>query len=132
MHTDTLELIGKGQDLVRYLRSYKETAWADWLDQCLDSIRSGHTYGVYELLACYRGIAGIQDLYICPEAGHTVPDTKEIAVNEQLLLMVSRLHECARSVTDRLEREAAARVAARRKRRQSVHGAPVPAPAVKH
>ena len=119
MHTDTLELIGKGQDLVRYLRGFNETAWADWLDQCLDSIRSGHTYGVYELLACYRGIAGIQDLYICREAGHTVTDSKEIAVNEQMLVMVARLHECARSVTDRLENEAAMRVAARRARRQA-------------
>lgn len=119
MHTDTLELIGKGQDLVRYMRGFNEHAWADWLDQCLDSIRSGHTYGVYELLACYRGIAGIQDLYICREAGHTVSDSKEIAVNEQLLVMVARLHECARSVTDRLETEASVRVAARRQRRKA-------------
>lgn len=117
MHTDILELLRRGHDLVRYLRGYNEQAWSDWLDEVLDTIRSGRPDGVQELLDSYRGIAGIQDLFLCQEAGHKLAAREEATANEQLLVMVARLHNCARNVSDYFDAEQLRAELARAKRR---------------
>ncbi len=117
MHSDILELLRRGHELVRYLRRFNEQAWSDWLDEVLDTIRSGRPDGVAELLDSYRGIAGIHDLYLCREAGHTVLPAEEATANQQLLVMMAGLHDCARKVADYFDAEQLRRELTRARRR---------------
>ena len=94
----------RGQELVRFLRFHRETQWSAWLEARLADIRAGKPVAVRNLLEGFTGIANIGDLFICREAGHRLTPAGEASVNEQFLVMVSKLYQLARDARDVRER----------------------------
>ena len=93
-------LLTRGDELVRFLRFHKERAWADWLEARLGAIRANRRGALRELLDGFNGMANIGDVFLCREAGHRVARARERGVNEQYLVMVSKLYELARDARD--------------------------------
>ena len=94
------ELLMRGQELVRFLRFHREQQWSDWLEARLESIRAREPGAVRRLLDGFTGIANISDVFLCREAGHRVTRASECGVNEQYLIMVSKLYQLARNARD--------------------------------
>ncbi|MDH3646317.1 MAG: hypothetical protein OER80_06055 [Gammaproteobacteria bacterium] len=94
------ELLMRGRELIRYLRRYGEFNWAEWLEDGLEETRINSRTGVATLLEGFEGMGGMGDLYLCPEAGHCLSVTEESRVNEDLLLMSSRVFQAARDLGD--------------------------------
>lgn len=93
-----VELVVRCQELSRFLRGLEETHWAAWLEECVTSIRQNSTRGVEKLLGGYSGMGCISDVYLCPEAGHRLNARDEDAINEQYLLMLSKVNNLARDI----------------------------------
>ncbi|MEM7083561.1 MAG: hypothetical protein AAF465_12585 [Pseudomonadota bacterium] len=93
-----VELVVRCQELARFLRGFDETHWAVWLDECVTAIRKDSRIGAEELLEGYSGIGSISDVYLCPEAGHRLDARDEVAINEQYLLMLSKVNNLAREI----------------------------------
>ncbi|MFK8031660.1 MAG: hypothetical protein AB8G18_15595 [Gammaproteobacteria bacterium] len=91
-----VELVVRCQELSRFLRSFDETNWAEWLDDCVAAIRQNSVAGSDVLLEGFGGIGSIINVYLCPEAGHKVDPRDEAAINEQFLLMLSKVGNLAR------------------------------------
>jgi len=100
MELPMAELLMRGRELIRYLRRYGELNWAEWLEDSLEETRINSRTGSATLLEGFEGMGGIVDLYLCPEAGHQVTGTEESAVNEELLLLTSRVYQAARDLGD--------------------------------
>jgi len=100
MELPTAELLMRGRELIRYLRRYGEITWAEWLEDSLEALRRDSRRGVSELLDGFEGIGGMADVYLCPEAGHRVAAAEEGGVNEDMLVMVSRVYQAARDLGD--------------------------------
>lgn len=100
MELPLAELLMRGRELIRHLRRYGEFNWAEWLEDSLEALRHDSRAGVATLLEGFEGMGSVTDLYLCPEAGHRVPEGKESDVNEQLLIMVSRVYQAARDLGD--------------------------------
>jgi len=90
----------RGRELIRYLRRYGEITWAEWLEDSLEALRRDSRSGVAGLLDGFEGIGGMGDVYLCPEAGHRVVAAEEGSVNEDMLVMVSRVYQAARDLGD--------------------------------
>ena len=93
-----VELVVRCQELSRFLRGFDEVNWAVWLEECVSSIRQDSTLGTEMLLDGYIGIGSIGDVFLCPEAGHKLDARDEDAINEQYLLMLSKLNNLARDI----------------------------------
>ena len=100
MELPLAELLMRGRELIRHLRRYGEVNWAEWLEDRLEALRSDSRAGVAELLEGFEGMGSLIDLYLCPEAGHRVPEGMESDVNEELLVMASRVFQAARDLGD--------------------------------
>lgn len=96
----TAELLMRGRELIRYLRRYGESVWAEWLEEGLETVHRDARSGVVELLDGFGGIGGLTEIYLCPEAGHRLEAREELEVNEELLQRVSRVFELARNLGD--------------------------------
>lgn len=96
----TAELLNRGRELLHYLRRYGESVWAEWLEEGLDAVGRDARVGVVTLLEGFCGIGGLTDIYLCPEAGHKLEPREELAVNEELLMRVSRVFELTRHLGD--------------------------------
>ena len=92
------ELISRCAELGRFLHEVNEVHWARWLEARVAEIRIGQREGVENLLAGFVGLGNIGDVFLCPEAGHDLNPTEEPALNEQFLLMVSKLGTVAREL----------------------------------
>ena len=93
-------LLMRGQELVRFLRFHREQQWSGWLEARLEDIRADEPGAVRALLDGFAGIANISDVFLCREAGHRVTRASECGVNEQYLIMVSKLYQLARDARD--------------------------------
>lgn len=93
-----VELVVRCQELARFLRGFDEDNWAGWLEECVTSIRKDSTEGTEMLIDGYSGLGSISDVYLCPEAGHKLDARDEVAINEQFLLMLSKVHNLARDI----------------------------------
>ena len=100
MELPLAELLMRGRELIRYLRRHREINWSEWLEDSLEALRSNSRTGVAELLGGFDGMGSLTDLYLCPEAGHRVPEGRESEVNEELLIRVSRVYQAARDLGD--------------------------------
>ncbi|MBT8131056.1 MAG: hypothetical protein KJO35_02210 [Gammaproteobacteria bacterium] len=100
MELPIAELLMRGRELIRFLRRHGEANWADWLEDSLEQTRDDSRTGVGTLLGGFEGMGGMTDLYLCPEAGHSLDPNDESKVNEQLLLLVSRVYQAARDLGD--------------------------------
>lgn len=96
-----VELVVRCQELSRFLRGFDETNWATWLDECVTAIRQNSVKGSCILLKGYCGIGSIINVYLCPEAGHKMDPRDEVSINEQFLLMLSKVGNLAREVGGR-------------------------------
>lgn len=105
----TAELLTSGRDLIRYLRRYGETVWAEWLEEGLETLHRDARVGVVTLLEGFAGIGGLTDVYLCPEAGHRLEACDELVANEELLQRVSRVFELTRHLGDLVGVESANR-----------------------
>ncbi len=93
-----VELVVRCQELSRFLRGFDEVHWAVWLEECVSSIRDDSILGTEKLLDGYVGIGSISDVFLCPEAGHKLDARDEDAINEQYLLMLSKVNNVARDI----------------------------------
>ncbi len=93
-----VELVVRCQELARFLRGFDENPWAEWVEARIGEISVGNPEGVEELLEGFCGIGSISDVYLCPEAGHRINAGDENGVNEQFLVMLSKVSEIARRV----------------------------------
>ena len=93
-----VELVVRCQELARFLRGFEELTWAVWIEECITLIRKDSAAGAEKLLAGYCGIGSVSDVYLCPEAGHRLNVSDEIAINEQFLLMLSKVNNLAREI----------------------------------
>ena len=93
-----VELVVRCQELSRFLRGFDETHWAGWLEECVGAIRQDSTLGAEQLLDGYNGLGSISDVFLCPEAGHRLDARDEVAINEQFLLMLSKVNNLARDI----------------------------------
>lgn len=100
MELPLAELLMRGRELIRHLRRHREINWSEWLEDNLEALRSDSSAGVAELLEGFEGMGSLTDLYLCPEAGHVIADGRESEVNEELLIMVSRVYQAARELGD--------------------------------
>ncbi|MBT8144472.1 MAG: hypothetical protein KJO55_07210 [Gammaproteobacteria bacterium] len=94
------ELLMRGRELVRFLRSHGELHWSEWLQDSLEIVRRDPRHGVVIMLDGFEGIGAITDIYLCPEAGHRLAGHEENAINEELLLQVSRVYTLVRELGD--------------------------------
>lgn len=92
------ELISRCAELGRFLHSVNEVHWACWLEARVAEIRIGQREGLENLLAGFVGLGNIGDVFLCEEAGHDMNPTEEAALNEQFLLMLSKVGAVARDV----------------------------------
>ncbi len=93
-----VELVVRCQELARFLRGFDEINWAGWLEECVTAIREDSTQGAEQLIESYNGLGSISDVYLCPEAGHKLDARDEVAINEQFLLMLSKVNNLARDI----------------------------------
>lgn len=93
-----VELVVRCQELARFLRGVDEHTWADWVEARINEISLGRIEGVSNLLEGFYGLANIGDVFLCPEAGHRVAAGDENGVNEQFLMMLSKVYAIARNV----------------------------------
>ncbi len=93
-----VELVVRCQELARFLRGFDEVNWAGWLEECVTAIRKDSMQGAEQLLDSYNGLGPISDVYLCPEAGHKLDARDEVAINEQFLLMLSKVNNLAREI----------------------------------
>ena len=100
MELPTAELLMRGRELIRYLRRYGEVTWAEWLEDALEIVRRDARAGVMVVLEGFEGMGALSDVYLCPEAGHRLELGDENAVNEELLLRVSRVYQLTRELGD--------------------------------
>ncbi len=100
MELPTAELLMRGRELIRYLRRFGESTWAEWLEDALEIVRRDARSGVLVVLEGFDGMGALTEVYLCPEAGHRLEASDEIAVNEELLLRVSRVYELTRELGD--------------------------------
>ncbi len=96
-----VELVVRCQELARFLRGFDEVNWAGWLEECVTAIRQDSTLGAEQLIDSYNGLGSISDVYLCPEAGHKLDARDEDAINEQYLLMLSKVNNLARDILRR-------------------------------
>ncbi|MEM6639550.1 MAG: hypothetical protein AAF610_06575 [Pseudomonadota bacterium] len=94
------ELISRCADLGRFLYSVNEVNWARWVEARIAEIRIGQREGVENLLAGFVGLGNIGEVFLCPEAGHDLGPGEEAALNEQFLLMLSKVAAVARDLED--------------------------------
>lgn len=94
-----VELVVRCRELARYLRGFEEHTWADWIDRRVEEIRADDPDSTRHLREGYEGLANISDLFLCCEAGHRVAPADENSINEQLLLMISKV----RTLVDQYE-----------------------------
>lgn len=94
------ELLMRGEELVRFLKFHHEQQWSAWLEARLEDIRDDKPGSVRALLDGFTGMANIGDLFLCREAGHRVRRSSECGVNEQYLVMLSKLYQLARDARD--------------------------------
>ena len=94
------ELVGLCAELAAFLRGFGEKTWAAWLDACASKIGGNREGGLDDLLEGFAGIAGICDLYLCPEAGHCLDAADEATINERLLTLIGSVHAAARRLQD--------------------------------
>ncbi len=92
------ELISRCAELGRFLHSVNEIHWARWLEARVAEIRIGQNVGLENLLDGFVGLGNIGDVFLCPEAGHDLNAAEEAALNEQFLLMLSKVGAVARDV----------------------------------
>ena len=90
-----VELVVRCQELARFLRGFNEQTWAEWLEDRVRAIRHESQVGVEELLHGFCGIGALCDVYLCPEAGHSLNTQDENAINEQFLLMLAKVNNVA-------------------------------------
>ena len=93
-----VELVVRCQELARFLRGFDEVTWAGWLEECVTAIREDSSRGAEQLIESYTGLGSISDVYLCPEAGHKLDARDEVAINEQFLLMLSKVNNLARDI----------------------------------
>ncbi|NND36512.1 MAG: hypothetical protein HKN81_05185 [Gammaproteobacteria bacterium] len=100
MELPTAELLMRGRELIRYLRRYGESTWAEWLEDALEIVRRDARSGVLVVLEGFEGMGALTDVYLCPEAGHRLAASDENAVNEELLIRVARVYQLTRELGD--------------------------------
>lgn len=100
MELPLAELLMRGRELIRHLHRHGESTWAEWLEDSLEALRSDSHAGIAQLLEGFEGMGSLTDLYLCPEAGHRIPEGRESAVNEKLLITASRVYQAARDLGD--------------------------------
>lgn len=93
-----VELVVRCQELARFLHGFDERSWAGWVEDCVNDIREDSVSGAERLLAGYNGIGSLSDVYLCPEAGHKLRAEDEVAINEQFLLMLSKVNNLAHEI----------------------------------
>lgn len=93
-----VELVVRCQELARFLRGVEEHAWADWVEARINEISVGQIEGVANLLDGFCGLGSIADVFLCPEAGHRLSVGDENGVNEQFLIMLSKVNAIGRKV----------------------------------
>ena len=94
------ELVARCVELAGYLRSFEEREWARWVEQQARRIQSRRPDAVVDLLKAFTGIGSIADVYLCPEAGHSLTADDENAVNERFLMLLARVGASARRYAD--------------------------------
>lgn len=92
------ELVSRCAELGRFLHSVNEIHWARWLEARIAEIRIGQREGIENLLNGFVGLGNIGDVFLCPEAGHDINASEEAALNEQFLLMLSKVGSVARDI----------------------------------
>lgn len=98
LKSQRVELITRCTELARFLRGVNEFNWANWFDARVTEIRLGQTEGIDNLLGGFVGLGNIGDVFLCPEAGHSITPRDEMAMNEQFLLMLSKVSAVALDV----------------------------------
>jgi len=98
LKSQRVELIVRCTELARFLRGVNESNWANWFDARLTEIRLGQPEGIDNLLSGFIGLGNIGDVFLCPEAGHSITPRDESAMNEQFLLMLSKVSAVALDV----------------------------------
>ncbi|MDG2025697.1 MAG: hypothetical protein P8J50_01165 [Acidimicrobiales bacterium] len=86
------EILRVLDDLLRLLRTYDETRWADWLDRDRRLIADGHPDALNHLLDAFGGMGSLNDLTIHRANGHIIDDDKTQPVNDRLRTLRSALH----------------------------------------
>ncbi len=94
------ELVARCVELAGFLRSFDEREWAAWLTQQARRIQARRPDAVVDLLKAFTGIDSIADVYLCPEAGHSLSAADENAVNERFLILLARVGASARRCAD--------------------------------
>ncbi len=98
LKSQRVELITRCTELARFLRGVNESNWANWFDARVTEIRLGQAEGIDNLLGGFVGLGNIGDVFLCPEAGHSITARDETAMNEQFLLMLSKVSAVALDV----------------------------------
>ena len=80
----TRRLIDGLESLASLLKEHGEPGWADWLKKDAERIRGGDFSGIEHFLSAFGGMGSLNDLWLCPESGHNIPQTRVGATNEEL------------------------------------------------
>lgn len=96
MALETEKLTGMLDDISTRLKSLGEKRWANWFADDSARLRRGDLTAIDHFLSAFGGTGSINDLYICPENGHQVPQTEVVMINKQLSKSISAAWELAR------------------------------------
>jgi hypothetical protein len=89
------QLAERTEETAALLARYGVQAWADWLAEDAVRIRQCDFSGVEHLLSAYGGMGSLNDVWICPENGHSIASADVLAVNEALGRLRSQLYSLA-------------------------------------
>ncbi|MFK8014954.1 MAG: hypothetical protein AB8G17_05905 [Gammaproteobacteria bacterium] len=98
LKTHRVQLVVHCKELARFLRSVNESTWASWIDARVTEVSLAQPEGVCNLLDGFIGLGNIGDVFLCPEAGHSISPGDEAGINEQFLNLVSTVSSAARKV----------------------------------
>ena len=78
--------------LASYLHGVNELTWAQWIDARVQEICLAQSQGLCNLLDGFTGLGNIGDMYLCPEAGHSLSPGDEVGINDHFLQLLSRIN----------------------------------------
>ncbi len=78
--------------LASFLRGVNELIWSQWIDARVHEICLAQSQGLCNLLEGFTGLGNIGDMYLCPEAGHSVNEGEEASINDHFLQLLSRVN----------------------------------------
>jgi hypothetical protein len=84
MQPETQKLVEVLDDLAKMLYTYGVLDWGRSVYEVARRLRYGDLAAIREFLEAFGGMGSINDLVICPENGHAIPQSEVSAANERL------------------------------------------------